>query len=156
MHNLHIGRVKAGSHEEVSNIVENRLFEWGKEDNWFTILGSFCKEDQSFSDEFDEEWFKKDEILNNPELFNDMLNPDIFEFRGLEVIEKGVQNAVDNDLLWLSKYYRQQWHLSQLSNPNKLDIWNDQYKGGFFDEYGLTDFDYEGTNTYLVFIDMHS
>jgi hypothetical protein len=59
-------------------------------------------------------------------------------------------------LLWLSKYYKQQWHLSKLSNPNKLDIWNDQYKGGFFDEYGLTDFDYEGTNTYLVFIDMHS
>lgn len=156
MHNLHIGRVKADSHEEASEIVEERLNTWGNDDNWFNICGSFCKEDLTFSDEFDEDWLDKEEILNNPHCFDDMLDSDEFASEGKEVIEKGIENAAGDDFLWVSKYYRNLWHLSNLTNPNQLDVWKDEFKGGFFDEYGLTDFAAEGENTYLVLIDMHS
>ncbi len=152
MHHIHIARLTGESHDDVYYYVEDSLFQWGKREEGFTILGSLCKEDQSFSDEFDEEWFKKDEILNNPELFNDMLHPDRNEISGLNVIKKGVQNAVDYELLWVSKYYEHQFHLSQLSNPNKLDIWNDEYRRNSFHDCGLTEFESEGPNTYLVFI----
>jgi len=156
MHNLHIGRVNADTHEEASEIVEERLSTWGDDDNWFSICGSFCKEDLTFSDEFDEDWLEKEEILNNPHCFDDMLDSDDLASEGKEIIEKGIENATGDDLLWVSKYYRNLWHLSKLTNPNQLDVWKDEFKGGCFDEYGLTDFGSEGENTYLVLIDMHS
>ena len=70
MHNLHLIRTNADSHSDAIGLVEDYLFSWGTENNWSTVLGSFCKEDKSFSESYDEKWLTKDELLNDPDRFN--------------------------------------------------------------------------------------
>ena len=70
MHSLHLVRLKADSHSDAYSTVEDYLFDWGTENNWFTIMGSHCKEDKSFSESFDEKWVTKDELLNDPNRFD--------------------------------------------------------------------------------------
>ena len=156
MHNLHIGRVNADTHEEASEIVEGRLSAWGDDNNWFSIQGSFCKEDQTFSDEFDEKWLEKEEILNNPHCFDFILLPDIHEFCGMEKLERGLQDLNKYDYYHLHKYFRYKWYLAKLFTLGQFDIWNDTYKDFVFDEVGVSEFEIdEDKKTYLVFFDMH-
>jgi hypothetical protein len=153
MHNLHIVRVKAESHE---NAIENaeEIVPSGYEINEsYYYLGSYCKEDQTFSERFNERWFEKNEFLNNPQLFQDMLTPDENEINGQKVFENGVQDAKGLDLWYLSYYFRKKYERSKLSHPNQLDIWKDEFNYGSYSEYGLTDLETIGSKTYLLFID---
>lgn len=154
MHSLHIFRVKAESHENVIEYADETIPNCYDIDESYYYVGSYCKEDQTFSEGFNEKWFEKNEFLNNPQLFQDMLMPDEFEISGQKVFENGVQDAKGDDLLKLSHYFRKKYERSKLSNPDKLDIWKDEFNFGSYCEYGLTDLETEGSKTYLLFIDI--
>jgi len=153
MHNLHIVRVKAESHETALENADEIVSDGYPNSESYDYIGSYCEEDQTFSERFSERWFEKNEFLNNPQLFQDMLKPDEIEISGQKVFENGVQYAKGDDLLKLSYYFRKKYERSKLSNPNHLDIWKDEFKEGLYAEYGLTDLETEGSKTYLLFIE---
>ena len=153
MHNLHIVRVKAESHETALENADEIVSDGYPNSESYDYIGSYCREDQTFSERFSERWFEKNEFLNNPQLFQDMLKPDEIEISGQKVFENGVQYAKGDDLLKLSYYFRKKYERSKLSNPNQLDIWKDEFNFGSYCEYGLTDLESIGSKTYLLFID---
>jgi hypothetical protein len=153
MHNLHIVRVKAESHETALENADEIVSDGYPSSETYDYIGSYCREDQTFSERFSERWFEKNEFLNNPQLFQDMLKPDEIEISGQKVFENGVQYAKGDDLLKLSYYFRKKYERSKLSNPNQLDIWKDEFNFGSYCEYGLTDLESIGSKTYLLFID---
>jgi hypothetical protein len=146
MHNLHLIRTKADSHSDAIGIVEDYLFDWGTENNWFTIMGSHCKEDKSFSESFDEKWITKDELLN-----------DYYKQAFLKVSNLGSTVLVKSfDWTLASKYCKEQAEISSLSDPTKIDIWSDTFYDGYIDEPGITDLGCDGELTFVVLVNMHS
>jgi hypothetical protein len=158
MHVLHLIRVKADSHSDAQSIVENFLFDWGTENNWFTLLGSHCKENKSFSESFDEKWVTKDELLNDPDRFNSFLEVNEYykkAFNDIAVL-KDVSLVKKWDWYFASRYCKEMSNIASLSNPNKIDIWSDTFYDGEIDEPGLTELCYDGELTFIVLVDMHS
>ena len=115
MHNLHIVRVKAESHETALENADEIVSDGYPSSETYDYIGSYCREDQTFSERFSERWFEKNEFLNNPQLFQDMLKPDEIEISGQKVFENGVQYAKGDDLLKLSYYFRKKYERSKLS-----------------------------------------
>lgn len=44
MHNLHLARIKAKSHDEACRAVLSYIEDWGLEDNWRSIGGAICED----------------------------------------------------------------------------------------------------------------
>lgn len=157
MHSLHLIRVNAESHSEALSVVENYLYDWGTEDNWFTIMGSHCKEDKSFSESFDEKWVTKDELLNNPDRFNYLLEiSEYWEKSFIKITTKNSATIEPIDWNLASKYCKEQYQKALLSEPGRIDIWSDTFYDGSIDENGITELYYDGPLTFIVLVDMHS
>jgi hypothetical protein len=158
MHNLHLIRTKADSHSDAIGLVEDYLFSWGDENNWSTVLGSFCKEEKSFSESFDEKWITKDELLNDPNRFDFLTEVnDYYKQAFLKVSNLGGTVLVKSfDWRAAAKYCKEQSEISNLSDPTKVDIWSDTFYDGCIDEPGITDLDFDGELTFVVLVDMHS
>tara|TARA_B110000503_G_C6844111_1_gene288027 strand:- start:17 stop:499 length:483 start_codon:yes stop_codon:yes gene_type:complete len=160
MHSLHLIRVNAESHFDAYSIVEDYLFDWVTENNWFTILGSHCKEDKSFSESFEERYVTKDELLNDPDRFNSLTNISDFYKEAFEKVVnfKGTVLVKSVDWTLASKYCKEQAEISNLLDPTKIDIWSDTFYDGSIDESGITEL-YTGADsqlTFIVLVDMHS
>ena len=160
MHSLHLVRLKAESHSDAYSIVEDYLFDWGSENNWFTILGSHCKEDKSFSESFEERYVTKDELLNNPDRFNSLTNISDYYKEAFEKVAnfKGTILVEPIDWLLALNHCKEQHQRAFLSDPDKIDIWSDTFYDGSIDENGITEL-YTGADsqlTFIVLVDMHS
>lgn len=160
MHSLHLVRLKAESHSDAYSIVEDYLFDWGSENNWFTILGSHCKEDKSFSKSFDEKFVTKDELLNNSDRFNSLSNISDYYKEAFEKVAnfKGTVLVEPTDWLLALNHCKEQHERALLSDPDKIDIWSDTFYDGSIDENGITEL-YTGADsqlTFIVVVDMHS
>jgi hypothetical protein len=160
MHSIHLVRLKADSHSDAYSIVEDYLFDWGTENNWFTILGSHCKEDKSFSESFEERYVTKDELLNNPDRFNSLTNISDYYKEAFEKVAnfKGTVLVEPIDWFLALNHCKEQHQRALLSDPDKIDIWSDTFYDGSIDENGITEL-YTGADsqlTFIVLVDMHS
>lgn len=164
MHSLHLIRLKANSHSDAYSTVEDYLFDWGTENNWFTILGSHCKEDKSFSESFDEKWVTKDELLNDPNRFNYLTEESKYYKEAFEKVAKygtifkgtGTILIEPSDWSLASIYCKEQYQRALLSEPDKIDIWSDTFYDSSIDENGITELYLDGELTFIVLVDMHS
>ena len=158
MHNLHLIRTKADSHSDALSIVEDYLFEWGTENNWSTVLGSFCKEDKSFSESFEERYVTKDELLNDPYRFNFLTEVNDYYKEAFDRVSKLGGTGLVKSFDWRAafQYCKEQAEISNLSDPTKVDIWSDTFYDGCIDEPGITELGYDGELTFVVLVNMHS
>jgi len=158
MHNLHLIRTNADSHSDALIIVEDFLLDWGTENNWSTILGSFCKEDKSFSESFNEKWVTKDELLNDPSRFDFLTEVNAYYKAAFHKVSNLGGTVLVKSFDWsaAAKYCKEQAEISNLSDPTKIDIWSDTFYDGKIDEPGITELGYDGEFTFLVLVDMHS
>ena len=158
MHNLHLIRTKADSHSDAIGIVEDYLFDWGTENNWFTIMGSHCKEDKSFSESFNEKWVIKDELLNDPSRFDFLIELHDYYKEAFHKVSNLGGTVLVKSFDWsaAAKYCKKQAEISNLSDPTKIDIWSDTFYDGYIDEPGITELGYDGELTFVVLVDMHS
>jgi hypothetical protein len=160
MHSLHLIRLQADSHSDAYSTVEDYLFDWGTENNWFTILGSHCKEDKSFSESFEERYVTKDELLNDPNRFNNLTNLTEYYKQAFEKVANFKGTVLGEPIDWslASRYCNEQSQRALLSEPDKIDIWSDTFYDGSIDENGITEL-YTGSVselTFIVLVDMHS
>jgi hypothetical protein len=158
MHNLHLIRTNADSHSDAIGLVEDYLFSWGTENNWSTVLGSFCKEDKSFSESFEERYVTKDELLNDPYRFNFLTEVNDYYKEAFDRVSKlgGTGLVKSSDWTAASKYCKEQAEISNLSDPTKVDIWSDTFYAFDIDEPGITELGYDGELTFVVLVNMHS
>jgi hypothetical protein len=158
MHNLHLIRTKADSHSDALSLIEDYLLDWGTENNWSTVLGSFCKEDKSFSESFEEKWVTKDELLNDPNRFDFLTEVNFYYKESFNKVSKLEGTVLVKSFDWTlaSKYCKEQAEISALSDPTKIDIWSDTFYDYDISEPGITDLGYDGELTFVVLVDMHS
>ena len=158
MHNLHLIRTNADSHSDAIGLVEDYLFSWGTENNWSTVLGSFCKEDKSFSESFEERYVTKDELLNDPSRFDFLTEVNDYYKEAFDKVSKlgGTGLVKSSDWTAASKYCKERAEISNLSDPTKVDIWSDTFYDGCIDEPGITELYSEGEFTFVVLVNMHS
>ena len=158
MHNLHLIRTKADSHSDALCIVEDYLLEWGTENNWFTIMGSHCKEDKSFSESFDEKWITKDELLNDPNRFNFLTEVNDYYKQAFLKVSNLENTEIVHPFDWrcAANYCKEQSEIASLSDPTKVDIWSDTFYDGSIDEPGISELYTNGKFTFVVLVNMHS
>ena len=158
MHNLHLIRTNADSHSDAIGLVEDYLFSWGTENNWSTVLGSFCKEDKSFSESFEERYVTKDELLNDPYRFNFLTEVNDYYKEAFDRVSKLGGTGLVKSFDWRAafQYCKEQAEISNLSDPTKVDIWSDTFYDGCIDEPGITELYSEGEFTFVVLVNMHS
>ena len=172
MHNLHLARTRATSHQEAEAHIEAWIDGWGNENNWRTICGSIC-ETGSVHDTKAGRWNPSDMLVSTIEDINRMIAkwipaPDNYRkaFESLkdkseEELRKDATLKFDPAYMNIYKATKYLKHLLATSgvSPENVNCLTDEIYEWQLDEVGLTDMTSSGESNgdiYIVFIDMHS
>ena len=181
MHNLHLVRVKAESHDDACHTVLNYIEDWGTENNWRVAGGAICEDGTGKSfDDYVRWQVDVDDVKWQVEHLNKQCLDAIqgteytsgcFTEQLKEVMCMSVEEVLASDN-W-SKFYMAGEFFRFVANTaearhNHKDLYDIFTSIGFceysYDDFGLTDLGNNGYNeeelknakTYIVLIDMHS
>jgi len=181
MHNLHLARIKAKSHDEACASVLSYMEDWGDENNWRSIGGAICEDGTSEPYDDYSRWGVDKDVQ---EQIKNLNNTCFRELQGKEYTEgiysdrlksllkdKTFQEMLDYDD-WMDFYTAKQFFNFLLKTAEARKKCKDSYdiftSVDFFahnyGDFGLTDMGDNGYNedelkeckTYIVLIDMHT
>ena len=177
-HNIHLLRLESVSHEEAQYDAEQAIEDWGHENNWRTVVGSFCEDGTISPDLKDKPDFLK---TYTNRLTNLIQTGQVHEHSqiniGLHFIQIGVgllngksyydiahtlkSSNPGSITSWQLKHLIQELAVREFTTiDNEFNIWEQEYREWELDEFGVTQLDGYGTNEankqYIVVIDMHS
>lgn len=165
MHNIHYLKTRSKSAEEACNYIENYVEDWGNENNYFSVCGSFNSDGSKFHElKGFNRWGIRNEagnILTFKEV-EEHINNNIDSYKEKENPQQILDNALHNDRSgdWytLELFAKRGYQIATFKNKERFDISTDEYFAYQYDEFGLTN-TYEGDENdeeFIVMIDMHS
>jgi hypothetical protein len=155
MHSLHFIRLKAESPEDAFSIVENHLYDWGDENNWFSVLGCITPNNEVFSNSNKSlEDFDTIDKINN--LVNEWLTHNEENINSFELIKTKPTKASWTDWRNLRAYADLESYRSVCGGS--FNIFQDVLFEGDYDCSGVSSLynETDNENLFVVFIDMHS
>ncbi len=177
-HNLHLVVIKSDSAESACDIVENETFDFGDDNNWFTVVGAVSQDDEVHVKE-DETSFM--ENLETIEKINAHIRKELASLtnengysRGRDLLNiliagnKKIEDLDGQDWYSIKEFAHDMSNKFNFEGEDKSTTFDvlkgDQYKFGHYDEFGVTQHysmledgaSAEDEKTYVVFIDMHS
>lgn len=181
MHNLHLARIKAKSHDEACKAVQSYIEDWGTENNWRSIGGAICEDGTGTTyDEYTRWPVLLDELPEQIEHLNTSCLSAIqgteytsgcFADMLKEVMGMTVKEILDAEV-WAKFYTASQFFRFVVNTAEARRNHKEEYdiftSIGFceysYDDFGLTDLGNNGYNeeelknvkTYVVLVDMHS
>mgnify|MGYP001095739624 CR=1 FL=1 len=181
MHNLHLVRIKAESHNDACTAVLSYIEDWGNENNWRSIGGAICED--GTGKRFDDytRWpVDVDDVKGQIEHLNKSCldavkgtdyTSGVFADMLKEVMNMTVEEILDAEV-WGTFYTAGQFFRFVVNTAEARHNHKDEYdiftSIGFceysYDDFGLTDLGNNGYNedelknvkTYVVLVDMHS
>ena len=164
MHNLHFITVKAEDAEDAIGVAETYIEDWGNENNWRTICGC-VSEDNKVHNCGDGRFSPKDTGYTTIKKINKCiqgwLKGNLYSQPAEEKIKKGdvdFEKWDGQDLFSLRKYaeFLEQKNEIGIADIKEFDVLKHTYYSGQYDECGVTNCDYDGEKTFVVFLDIHS
>ena len=163
MHNLHFIRVKADNPTDACNTVETTIEDWGTENNWRNIGGCVSSDNEVYRIYDEESKFMNSRWVPDVDMTiekinimcNEWLKPsDYFKIQ----FDKCVDGKEESPYNWYGakKYCEYMYQLMRLQGK-PFDVLQDEFYSWELNECGVTDVEYQqdGKNTYIVFVDMH-
>ena len=158
MHSLHFIRLKAKNREDAYTIVENHLYDFGNENNWFKIIGSITPNNKVHIKEPKDHFIAfagtlTIEKINNK--VNEWLAHDQDNIDAFELVKTNPTKATYSDWRRVMAYADLEAYRSVCGDS--FNIVEDILFDGRYYDNGVTQLcDTDGDNVFIIFIDMHS
>lgn len=183
MHNLHVGVCHAKNHDEAEAFVDQKIEDWGTENNWRTICGSVAENGKIHSSGHG--GWKPLSIKSLNKMVSEALTPikDALDDKAVDYTlnlyrEKKLTNEDYFNCYIVSQYFRKlsaSLEAERKAGKEAFDFFKHSYNENRFDEFGVTHFGtacacangflsspinlvpkQKGLKKFAVFIDMHS
>jgi len=164
MHNLHLITIEADSPEDACSDVEERINDWGSENNWRTICGCIDEDNEIHIEDDHGRWMPESgtTIKNIEKMIKNWAE----NFRFKSIIDEALakfhadeKNLSSQDWWILGEYCRFKSDKVEFDGY-EFNIWEAEYRSWQLDENGLTNMisgqHTEGMKKYMVYVDMHS
>ena len=163
MHNLHYIRVKADNPKDACNTVENTIEDWGTENNWRSIGGCVSSDNEVYRIVDEENKFMNSRWVPDVDMTIEKINVMCNEWlKPADYYKKQFDKCIDGkeespfDWYGAKKHCEHMYQIGMLHGKT-FDVLQDEFYSWKLNECGVTDVEYQqdGKNTYIVFVDMH-
>jgi hypothetical protein len=162
MHNLHFIVLHANSGAEACRRAESLLSDWGTENNWREICGAVSESNSVYQS--GEGRFQPEENMTIAEC-NKWASVWVDDLQEWDVAQEKLNNG-DTDLskwelweLYSLKCYAEHMHETRSKRGKEFNVLTDYLYDWSFCHEGVTqidDYQHEGGERWVVFVDMHS
>ncbi len=163
MHNLHYIRVKSDNPKDACNTVETTIEDWGTGNNWRSIGGCVSSDNEVYRIVDEENKFMNARWVPDVDMTIEKINVMCNEWlKPADYYKRQFDKCVDGkeetpfDWYGAKKHCEHMYQIGMLQGKT-FDVLQDEFYSWKLNECGVTDIEYQqdGKNTYIVFVDMH-